>query len=228
MRPTPVDVAPAAPLATTLPETRPTTVAVRPETSCNDLSFVMANRTTCRCAVRDTGLGNILPLAEAQRGEVRAVSIEHGKVMLNPALFLRDALNCPVDPALPQPVVPSFELPQPRLRGAERDLLVANVFVASDGRLFGIAVDDTEERKVRGLAIWDAGPTSATTMLSFKPFPEFLQLNEAVRGTSATTDATSGRTAIDVTLITARGTQVSHHCDLSRDDVLTCPEPAAR
>ena len=232
VRSTPIDVAPTAPLAAALPETRPTTIAVRPEVSCNDLSFVMANRNTCRCAVRESSLGNILPQVEATR-DAHAVSIENGKVLFNPSLFLRDALNCAVDPALPQPVaVPSFELPQPRFRGAERDLLVANAFVTPDGRIFGIAVDDAEGRRVRGLAVWDVGNTAAATMLNFKPFPEFLQLSEAVRGMGITSDAATGKTAIDITLITSRGAQESHHCDLGRDDVLTCiaptpvPEPA--
>jgi hypothetical protein len=223
-----VDVAPAAPLAAELPATRPATIAVRPEANCNDISFVIANRSTCRCAMRDAGLGNILPLTDAPRGEAHAVSIEGGKVLLNPALFLRDALHCAVDPALPQPVsTPSFELPQPRLRGAERDLWVANVFVTPEGRVFGVAVDDAEGHKVRGIAIWDVGLTSANTMLNFEPFPEFLQLNEAVRGMGITTDATTGRTTIDITLITARGSQEPHRCDLSRDDVLTCSDNSA-
>lgn len=226
--PTPTDVAtsPAfrqatttAPSATTSSTPPPTSDA--PALNCGDIAQAIANRTSCRCPVRESGLGNLLPLDDGQRAENFAVAISNGKVMIAPQLFLKDALNCPAD------VTPSsrdgFELPRPQLRGAERDLLVVNVFGTPEGRLFGIAVDDADRRIIRGLGIWDVAASAAASTHNFKSFPEFLQVNQGVRGMMVTKD--SGKTLIDITLIADDRSQVQYHCELGRDDTLTCTAP---
>ncbi len=176
-----------------------------PSPRCADVTYAMANRVACNCPVREIGLGSVQPTSDGQRHAVTVDAVA-GKVMVDVKLFMQDALGCAAE--IIASTSGSFILPS-------RDP-ASNVYVTPEGRIFALGTSAADPHTLSILS-WTVGGIADNTISTSIPLPEFLQIPQPVRGLLISKNATTGGTSIDI----AFGLNIAH-CELARDDSLTC------
>lgn len=168
-----------------------------------------------------TAVTRLLECSDPARAH--AVTLDSGRLLVDPIIFVREGHNCPVNTTSGTSSPAAMALAMPR------DQRIAAATISPDNRIMAVGADVADPHTLRSLLLWDVGATADATTMASKALPEPLQLAQTVRGLIVFKDAATGKYKIDIVMITAAGTSVTAHCELSNnDEPLTCTDlPAA-